>query len=34
VKSGAFEIEVGGTRHAARASLGPMYDPKGERLRG
>ncbi len=33
VKSGAFEIEVGGTRHAARASLSPMYDPKSERLR-
>ncbi|HLB79635.1 MAG TPA: FAD-dependent oxidoreductase, partial [Dongiaceae bacterium] len=33
VRSGAFEIEVGGRRYAARASLSPMYDPKSERLR-
>ncbi len=29
----SFEIEVAGTRTAARASLRPMYDPKSERVR-
>jgi 4-methylaminobutanoate oxidase (formaldehyde-forming) len=29
----AYEIEVAGRRHAAVASLVPMYDPKGERVR-
>ena len=33
VKSGSYEIEVSGTRYPARASLRPMYDPKGERIR-
>ena len=28
-----FEIEIAGTRHAAEASLKPMYDPKAERVR-
>jgi glycine cleavage system aminomethyltransferase T len=33
VKSGTYEIEVAGVRYPARASLRPMYDPKGERVR-
>jgi glycine cleavage system aminomethyltransferase T len=33
VKSGAYEIQVAGVRYPARASLRPMYDPKGERIR-
>ncbi len=33
VKSGSYEIEVVGARYPARASLRPMYDPKGERVR-
>jgi 4-methylaminobutanoate oxidase (formaldehyde-forming) len=33
VADGAFEIEVAGRRFAARASLTPMYDPNGERIR-
>ena len=28
-----YEIEVAGVRHAAHASLVPMYDPKSERIR-
>ncbi|MBL9047037.1 MAG: GcvT family protein [Tabrizicola sp.] len=28
-----YEIEVAGQRHAAIASLAPMYDPKSERIR-
>ena len=28
-----YEIEVAGQRHAARASLAPLYDPKSERPR-
>ncbi|MEL6234368.1 MAG: FAD-dependent oxidoreductase [Pseudomonadota bacterium] len=28
-----FEIEIAGARHAARASLKPLYDPKSERVR-
>jgi 4-methylaminobutanoate oxidase (formaldehyde-forming) len=31
--AGRFEIEVACTRHLARASLRPMYDPKSERMR-
>jgi 4-methylaminobutanoate oxidase (formaldehyde-forming) len=34
VRSGRFELEVAGRRFAARASLAPMYDPKGTRIRG
>jgi 4-methylaminobutanoate oxidase (formaldehyde-forming) len=34
IESGRFEIEVGGERIAARASLRPLYDPGGARLRG
>jgi 4-methylaminobutanoate oxidase (formaldehyde-forming) len=33
VKSGAYEIEVAGVRYPARASLRPLYDPKGTRVR-
>ncbi len=33
VKSGSYETEVSGTRYPARASLRPMFDPKGERIR-
>jgi 4-methylaminobutanoate oxidase (formaldehyde-forming) len=33
VKSGSYEIEVVGVRYPAKASLRPMYDPKGERVR-
>jgi 4-methylaminobutanoate oxidase (formaldehyde-forming) len=33
VKSGRYEIAVAGVRYPARASLRPMYDPKGERVR-
>ena len=33
VRSGSYEIEVVGVRYPARASLRPMYDPKGERVR-
>ena len=29
----AYEIEVAGVRHAALASLRPLYDPKQERIR-
>jgi len=34
VDSGRFEIDVGGEHVPALASLRPMYDPKGERMRG
>ena len=34
VESGRYEIEVAGRRFPARASLKPMYDPQGIRLRG
>ena len=33
VSSGDWEIEIAGQRHPARASLRPLYDPKGERIR-
>jgi 4-methylaminobutanoate oxidase (formaldehyde-forming) len=33
VKSGSYEIEVVGVRYPAKASLRPMHDPKGERIR-
>jgi Glycine cleavage system T protein (aminomethyltransferase) len=33
VLSSTYEIEVAGVRHAAEASLKPMYDPKAERVR-
>jgi 4-methylaminobutanoate oxidase (formaldehyde-forming) len=34
VEKGTYEIEIAGRRVPARASLRPMYDPKGERVRG
>ena len=33
VLASRYEIEVAGVRHAAVASLAPMYDPKSERVR-
>ena len=33
VKSGSYEIQIAGERFAAKASLRPMYDPKGERMK-
>ena len=33
VKRGSYEIEVAGVRYPARASLRPLYDPKGKRIR-
>ena len=33
VRSGRYEIEVGGERIPAVASLRPMYDPKSTRIR-
>jgi 4-methylaminobutanoate oxidase (formaldehyde-forming) len=33
ISSGAFEIQVAGVRFPARASLRPLYDPSGERVR-
>jgi 4-methylaminobutanoate oxidase (formaldehyde-forming) len=33
INGGKFEIEVNGVRYPAKASLKPMYDPKGLRVR-
>ncbi len=33
IRSGSYEIKVAGTRYPARASLRPMYDPKGKKVR-
>jgi 4-methylaminobutanoate oxidase (formaldehyde-forming) len=33
IKSGSYEIEVSGVRYKAKASLRPMYDPRGKRVR-
>ena len=33
IKSGKFEIEVNGVYYPAKASLQPMYDPKGMRVK-
>jgi len=33
IKSGRFEIEVNGVRYPVKASLRPMYDPKGLRVK-
>ncbi len=33
IESGKFEIDVAGERYPAKASIRPMYDPKGERVR-
>jgi glycine cleavage system T protein len=34
IGQGRYEIEVAGARFAARASLEPLYDPKGLRIKG
>ena len=34
IEAGNFEIDVAGVRVPATASLGAMYDPKAERMRG
>ena len=34
IESGKFEIDVGGERIPATASLSAMYDPRAERMRG
>jgi glycine cleavage system aminomethyltransferase T/glycine/D-amino acid oxidase-like deaminating enzyme len=33
ILTATYEIEVAGQRHAATASLAPMYDPKSERIK-
>ena len=33
VRSGNYDIEVAGVHFRARASLRPMYDPEGTRVR-
>ena len=33
IASGRFEIEIAGDRIPARAALGPLYDPKSERVK-
>jgi 4-methylaminobutanoate oxidase (formaldehyde-forming) len=33
IASGDWEIEIAGQRHPARASLRPLYDPQGLRIR-
>jgi 4-methylaminobutanoate oxidase (formaldehyde-forming) len=33
VRSGSYEIEVAGVRYPAKASLRPMYDPEGIKIR-
>jgi 4-methylaminobutanoate oxidase (formaldehyde-forming) len=33
VRSGVYELEVAGERYPAKASLRPMYDPKGKKIR-
>jgi 4-methylaminobutanoate oxidase (formaldehyde-forming) len=33
IRTGTYEIKVAGVRYPAKASLRPMYDPKGERIR-
>ena len=32
IEAGTWEVDVAGTRHAARPSLAPLYDPKRERI--
>jgi glycine cleavage system aminomethyltransferase T len=34
IDAGSWEVEVAERRHAATASLRPLYDPKNERVRG
>jgi hypothetical protein len=33
IEQGRWEIEIALERHSARASLQPLYDPPGERVR-
>jgi 4-methylaminobutanoate oxidase (formaldehyde-forming) len=33
IESARYEIEIGNERHAARASIAPLYDPKNTRIR-
>ena len=33
INSGTYEIDIAGVRYPAKASLRPMYDPKGIRVR-
>jgi heterotetrameric sarcosine oxidase gamma subunit len=33
IKSGNYEIRIAGKRYPVKASLRPLYDPKGERIR-
>ncbi len=33
IESGSWEVDVAGTRHPARVSLAPLYDPKMARIR-
>ena len=33
IEAGRYEIEIGNERHAARASIAPLYDPKNTRIR-
>jgi 4-methylaminobutanoate oxidase (formaldehyde-forming) len=33
IDAGAWEVDIAGKRYPARASLRPLYDPKGERTR-
>jgi 4-methylaminobutanoate oxidase (formaldehyde-forming) len=33
INSGTYEIDIGGVRYPAKASLRPMYDPEGIRVR-
>jgi 4-methylaminobutanoate oxidase (formaldehyde-forming) len=33
VRSGSYEIEVAGVRYPAKASLRPLYDPEGVKIR-
>ncbi|MEO9239929.1 MAG: FAD-dependent oxidoreductase, partial [Jatrophihabitantaceae bacterium] len=33
IRSGSYQIDIGGTRVAAHVQLGPLYDPTNERIR-
>ena len=34
IREGTYELEVGGQRVGCRAKLGPLFDPKGRRMKG
>ena len=34
IRSGAYEVEIAARRYPATVSLRPLYDPRGERVRG